>query len=99
MSATPKVMTPTSVGRFVASIRSVASSSDGLVVCRDCRRHMSDMATSCPHCGADVTAVEASGTSRSPDAVRMGNSDAWTITWAVVGLAAAVYVITKMAGF
>jgi hypothetical protein len=49
------VSTPVSVGRFVASIRAVAASSDGLVVCSECRRHMSDMAPTCPHCSAEVT--------------------------------------------
>ena len=52
MSVTPRVSTPVSVGRFVASVRAVAASSDGLVVCAECQRHMSDMAETCPHCNS-----------------------------------------------
>jgi hypothetical protein len=99
MSTTQKVLTPTSVGRFVSSIRSVANSSDGLVVCSDCRRHMSDLATSCPHCDAEAvatgefTAVELTS---APAHVTAG--DVGTMSLLVLGLGLAAYAVALIAG-
>ena len=99
MSATPKVLTPTSVGRFVATIRSVATPPNGLVVCSDCRREMSDLATSCPHCGADAVATgEFSSIEAAPGSTRTATGDVGTMVLVVVSLALAVYVISKIAG-
>lgn len=99
MNADPKTLTPNSVGRFVASIRSVATASDGLVVCRDCRRHMSDFATSCPHCGAEAVATgEFPSVDATPATVRTATSDVGTMSLMVIGLAVAAYIISKVAG-
>lgn len=99
MNADPKTLTPTSVGRFVASIRSVASVSDGLVMCRDCRRHMSDLATSCPHCGAEAVATgEFPSVDATPGSVRTATSDVGAMSLMVIGLAVAAYIISKVAG-
>ncbi len=100
MSASPRVLTPTSVGRFVASIRSVATASDGLVLCDECRRHMSDLATSCPHCGADAIATgEFTAVEAAPVPNRMATSDVRTMSLMVIGLALAAWIVAKVAGF
>ena len=103
MTVTPRVLTPTSVGRFVASIRAVAASSDGLVVCGDCRRHMSDMATTCPHCsavnehGAVATLdAEAPGVAAGP--ALFTRRDVRSISLMVFGLAVASYLVSRLAG-
>lgn len=99
MSATPRVLTPTSVGRFVASIRSATTPADGLVVCNDCRREMSDLATSCPHCGAEAVATgEFRSVDASPGAARTATSDVGMMSLVVISLALAAYVISKIAG-
>lgn len=103
MTVTPRVLTPTSVGRFVASIRAVAASSDGLVVCGDCRRHMSDMAATCPHCSA----VNEQGAVATPEAAAPGDAagpasftrrDVRSISLMVFGLAVASYLVSRLAG-
>ena len=103
MSATPRVSTPVNVGRFVASIRSVAASSDGLVVCNECRRHMSDMGETCPHCGTAVTGrvvvtpavpaddVDAAGVTR------FTARDLFSVALMVLALALASYFILLIA--
>lgn len=99
MSATPRVLTPTSVGRFVATIRSVATPPDGLVVCGDCRREMSDLATSCPHCGADAVATgEFTVVEPASGSSRRAASDVGRMSLVIVSLAFAVYLISKIAG-
>ena len=96
MSDAQRVMTPTSVGRFVAGVRAVASSSDGLVICSDCRRHMSDMAETCPHCSAAVRPIgDASNTS---DPMRITSREIRMISYMVVSLALASYVVLRIAG-
>ena len=98
MSTTQRVLTPTSVGRFVASMRSVAASSDGLTLCSDCRRHMSDMATSCPHCGAETVAAAAAPTDGTPVRVRTATSDVRAMSVVVLCLALGAYIISRIAG-
>lgn len=98
MSTTQRVLTPTSVGRFVASMRSVAASSDGLALCSDCRRYMSDMATSCPHCGAETVAATAPATGAAPVRVRTATSDVRAMSVIVLCLALGAYVISRIAG-
>jgi hypothetical protein len=103
MSVTPRVSTPVSVGRFVASIRSVAASSDGLVVCSECRRHMSDMAETCPHCNAAVTGRVVVTPAASTDDVdasgvtRFAARDLFSVTLMVLALALASYFISLIA--
>jgi len=101
MNATSRTSTPVAVGRFIASVRSVAASSDGLVVCAECRRHMSDMAETCPHCSAVVAAPPVathalSGAHRAA-ATRVSGSGMRAIALLVLTLAAASYVVLRVA--
>lgn len=101
MNATSRTSTPVVVGRFIASVRSVAASSDGLVVCAECRRHMSDMADTCPHCSAMVIADPVvtplrSGAYRAA-ITRVGGNGMRAIALLMVTLAAAAYVILRVA--
>ncbi len=103
MTVTPRVLTPTSVGRFVASIRAVAASSDGLVVCSDCRRHMSELATTCPHCSAvNEQGAVAMLDAEAPVDVAGQASFTWrevrSISLMMFGLAVASYLALRLAG-
>ena len=98
MSTTQRVLTPTSVGRFVATMRSVSASSDGLTRCSDCRRHMSDMATSCPHCGAETVAAAVTPPNGAPVRLRTATSDVRAMSVVVLCLALGAYIISRVAG-
>lgn len=104
MSASPKVSTPVSVGRFVASVRSVAASTDGLARCGECGRAMSDMADTCPHCDTAVTdrAIAAPlEVADMPEGATEGmtGSDARSMALLVLALVAGAYVIARIAGW
>jgi hypothetical protein len=61
MSTIPRTSTPTGVTRFIATVRSATPlANDGLVVCSECTRPFSDMATACPHCDSPVSRSTAS---------------------------------------
>lgn len=99
MSPTQRVLTPTSVGRFVANIRSVATSSDGLVACSECRREISDLATSCPHCGAEAVATgEFKAVEMKKVPTGMTASEMGTMSLLVLALLLMGYAVTLIAG-
>ena len=102
MSVASRVSTPVSVGRFVASIRAVAASSDGLVACNECRRDMSNMAETCPHCGSaaiPTASVDGGhGIDETIGVMRMSRGDAGAISFVVLGLAAVAYAALRVAG-